>query len=584
MESKIKQLGLALISLVCCLALGLSATAADMPDGETIVLYSKDITELNVRTVQELLDLIPGVKAGSSSVSIRGNSSVAVFLDGMSLINTASAHKSVKWDMVSLEDIASLKLIKGGGAIAFGDNSSGGVIIIKTKAVDRTKASMDLSAGNQGYWRVRGNASHKSGPWGVAFNGNFYSTDGYRTNGDKQQSQVGFKLSYAPEAWFRWAGPNSSAPTLAVDYGETRKGSPGLTAYPTPHARSRNEALGASFNLSALGWKNATSFTRFQNDYINPDSGTYTKLHSWTLKEDLRKDFTLPLLGLINSGVMLSQSQAQGNKVKPVEEQGFGIFGLKTYRLAALPVTLNFGLRANVYSAFDTAINPALRAAWKKGVFGVEAAFQMTNNTPSFRQRYYETSSTKPNPSLGMERGTNYSLGASCSPLDWFTVAATLFYNQINDRITYMRGNQGVGRYENVGETHLSGVDAFISLTPFAWLIFRPSYTYLEAINDDSGLRLPAKPRHKFKADLQWRPLEDLMLGCQATYSSQVYTNAANTTTAPAYFTMALRGEYRRGQARLFFRIDNLLDKDYLYADGYPAPPRIWQVGLGWDF
>ena len=573
-----------LLGLVCCLAAAWPAGAAGVPDGETVTITSQDISELNVRTVQELLNLIPGVKAGSSSVSIRGNSSVAVFMDGLSLINTASAHKSVKWELVPLEDIAALKVIKGGGAVAFGDNSSGGVILIKTKAVDSTKANLELSGGNQNYWRFRGNASRKAGAWGMSFNGDYFSTDGFRVNGDKEQGRAGFKLSYAPEAWFRWAGADAMAPTLAVDYGETRKGNPGLPAYATPHARSRDEALGVTLNLKALGWRNTTSFTHFQNDYSNSEAGTETKLRTWTIKEDLRKAFALPLMGLINSGLMLQQSHAQGNKVQPVDEQSYAVFGLKTYRFRAAPVTLNLGLRVNAYSEFDTAINPEVKASLKKGIWRVEAAFQMTNNTPSFRQRYYETSSTKPNPNLGMEEATNYSLGVSCSPLSWFTVSATAFYNQVNDRITYMRGDHGVGQYQNVGEAHLSGVDAFMSFQPFAWLVFRPSYTYLEAINDDSGLWLSAKPRHKFKADLQVRPLKGLMFGLQGAYSSKVYTNAANTTSAPSYYLMDLRGEYAWGPARVFFRVDNLLDEDYLYADGYPAPPRTWLVGLGWEF
>ncbi|MCB2190068.1 MAG: TonB-dependent receptor plug domain-containing protein [Deltaproteobacteria bacterium] len=547
-------------------------------------LDSEIISEQKVRTVQELLNLIPGVKAGSSSVSIRGNSSVAVFLDGMSLINTASAHRSVKWDLVSLEDIASLRILKGGGAVAYGDNSSGGVIIIKTKSVDRTKANLSFEAGNQNYWRARGNLTQKTGPWGLALNGDYFTTDGFRVNGDKEQGRAGIKLSWAPEAWMRWAGPDSAAPTLAADYGETRRGSPGLPKYATPHARSRDEALGVSLNFKALGWKNATSFTHFQNDYTNPDSGTYTKLRSWSIKEDLRKGFKLPLLGRISTGLMLSQAHAQGNKVQAVDEQSYSLFGIKSYRFKAVPVRLNLGLRANLYSAFDTAVNPEVKAVWKKGMLRLEAGFQMTNNTPTFRQRFYETSSTKPNPGLGMEYGTNYSFGASFRPIDWFMVSATVFYNQINDRITYMRGNDGVGQYQNVGETHLSGVDAFMSFTPFDWLVFRPSYTYLEAINDDTGLWLSAKPRHKLKANLQLRPWPGLMLACQGTYSSMVYTNAANSTTAPSYFTLDAWGEYSLGPARWFFRVENLMDEDYLYADGYPAPPRTWWLGMGWDF
>ena len=458
------------------------------------------------------------------------------------------------------------------------------MIIIKTKSVDRTKANLSFEAGNQNYWRARGNLTQKTGPWGIALNGDYYSTDGFRVNGDKEQGRAGFKLSWAPEAWLSWAGPNSEAPTLAVDYGERRKGNPGLPKYATPNARSRDEALGASLNFKALGWKNATSFTHFQNDYNNPDSDSMTKLRSWSIKEDLRKDFMLPLLGRVSTGLMVSQAHAQGNKVQAVDEQSYSLFGIKSYRFKAVPVRLNLGLRANLYSAFDTAVNPEVKAIWKKGMLRLEAGFQMTNNTPTFRQRFYETSSTKPNPGLGMEHGTNYSLGASFRPIDWFTVSATAFYNQINDRITYMRGNDGVGQYQNVGETHLSGVDAFMSFTPFDWLVFRPSYTYLEAINDDTGLWLSAKPRHKLKANVQLRPWPGLMLACQGTYSSMVYTNAANTTTAPSYFTMDVWGQYNLGPARWFFRVENLLDDDYLYADGYPAPPRTWWVGMGWDF
>ena len=103
------------LCLLFLLASSGPALAAVLPDGDAVELDSEVISEQKVRTVQELLNLIPGVKAGSSSVSIRGNSSVAVFLDGMSLINTASSHRSVKWDLVSLEDIASLKVLKGGG-------------------------------------------------------------------------------------------------------------------------------------------------------------------------------------------------------------------------------------------------------------------------------------------------------------------------------------------------------------------------------------------------------------------------------------------------------------------------------------
>jgi vitamin B12 transporter len=228
------------------------AAAAGILDGETVVLDSKDIAELNVRTVQELLNLVPGVKAGSSTVSIRGDSAVAVILDGMSLINTASAHRSVKWNLVSLEDIASLKIIKGGGAVAFGDNSAGGVILIKSKRLIAPKRAWSSRRA------IRIIGARAATPAARPVPGEWPSTetsipltaseetvtrmkDGPASNWPTRRKAGSFGPARMPRA-----------PTLAIDYGETRKGSPGLPTHPTPHARSRDEALGASFNFKAL--------------------------------------------------------------------------------------------------------------------------------------------------------------------------------------------------------------------------------------------------------------------------------------------------------------------------------------------
>jgi len=557
--------------------------AAPPPDGDIVVFSAADIKRMSVRTIQDLLNLAPGVKAGDSSVSIRGDSSVAVYLDGMSLINKVSAHKSVNWGLVALDDVESVKIIKGGGAVSFGDNSSGGVIVITSKKAARAKAGVEVEAGNHDYWKTSANVSQRAGAWGVSANGELESTDGFRPNDDEKHRRAGFKLGYAPERWLAWAGPDGQAPTLALDYGLSKKGNPGLPGYATPHARSRDEALGLSLNMAAKGYKSATSLTNFQNDFTNPDTAADTTLRSWTVQEDLRKSYDLPLLGRMAFGALIGHTAASGNKIADVDEQAYSLFANKKLGLKPLPLSLAMGLRANAYSRFDGALNPELRLSWTMGPARLEAGFQMTNNTPTIRQRYYETTSTKPNPDLGSESSANYSLGASYQPLQWLGGNVTVFRNNIDDRITYMRVG-GVGRYENVGQSHLGGVDASLSITPWAWLSLRPSYTYLEAIDDTSGLWLPAKPRHKLMVDMQLRPLDGLMLGLTVAHCSEVFTNAANSAIAPAYEEIDLRGEYQYKNARVYFRIENLADADYLYADGYPAPPRTWLVGLGWDF
>jgi iron complex outermembrane receptor protein len=101
-----------------------------MEESDKIVVTAQEIEKMNVRTVSDLLNQIPGVNAGESSVSLRGSYMVKVILDGRTINDPTSGHRAVKWDMVSVNNIDKIEIHKGGGGVEFGDDSSGGVIYI----------------------------------------------------------------------------------------------------------------------------------------------------------------------------------------------------------------------------------------------------------------------------------------------------------------------------------------------------------------------------------------------------------------------------------------------------------------------
>ncbi|OAG27771.1 hypothetical protein TH606_05295 [Thermodesulfatator autotrophicus] len=94
------------------------------------------------------MNQVSGVKASASSVSLWGSSKVKVFLDGRSINDPTSRHGAVKWDLVPLKNVVQIKICKGTGSAEFGDDTSGGVIIISTKKISSLYGYVEGYLGN----------------------------------------------------------------------------------------------------------------------------------------------------------------------------------------------------------------------------------------------------------------------------------------------------------------------------------------------------------------------------------------------------------------------------------------------------
>jgi iron complex outermembrane receptor protein len=535
-----------------------------------IVVTAEEIIEMNVRNIVELLNRIPGVNAGSSSVSLQGSSMVRVLLDGRSINNPLSGHRSVKWSLVSINDIEKIEIYKGGGTV-FGDDGSGGVILIKTKKLDEGKGIVEIFGGN--FDTLDYNVSYRKNiePFGIGLSAGRYKTGGFRENDDEEERRAAAKLSYSPSEDYSY--------DLSMDFASEDSGRPGLPAFPTPRSRYEGETFGSSLICRMRDLKSDTHFSHFRSENRNPDSGLETILNGWSLSEGLKRK-----IAGIGTGANFEVSEVSGNKVDTRQEEEYGIYLTKDYSFEGVPLTLNGGLRWTYYSEFDHAVNPEIKLGFNKNDFGALAAVTKTNNTPTPFQRYYESSSTLPNPDLGMEKAMNYSVTFSYNPEKQFESNIIVFYNKVKDRITYVRGESGTGRYENFGKVTLEGAEISCKWKPLALLEMSPSYTYLSAKDDETGRWLPCKPRHRMKFDMRYKPVTDLSLNLNTEYVSKQYSRSDNTESVSEYFVADIRADYYWGDIRLFAEIDNVFDRDYMHGDGYPASPLAWKIGLSYEF
>ena len=543
---------------------------------DKIVITAEDIQSMNINSITQLLNQIPGVSAGDTSVKLRGSSDVRVLLDGRPINDPLSSHRAIKWNMVCLNNIEKIEIYKGGGAVNFGDGTSGGAICITSKKINDSRGRVDVAFGNMNTRQYIVNCQHEFSPFGIGAIFDWYETDRYRTNHDKQKSQIGLKGSYQKN--------EKSFFDLSLDYSFEEKGRPGLEAYPSPRSRSESEAFGISLlgNIDRL--KSSTYFSQCRRKDTNPDKSLRTALKHWSLGENINSSLFLPIVGEINSGFSFEFAHVEGNKISSKDEHTYGFKLSKDITFDTVPLKLGLGVRCNFYSVFPNAINPEIKAVYDFYGTNLMVAASKTNNIPTVLKRYYETSSTQPNPDLGMEKAYNYSAGLNRDFCDFFNMGVNVFLNQMEDRITYVRGSDGIGKYENIGKVTRKGFETFAGWKLSNWIELKPSYIYLIAKDDDNGNWLPARPRHTIKVDAYFKPLDKLSIILSVKYVSKQFTRSDNTKSVSGYTIADARAEHSFGLARVFLKLKNFMDKKYHYGDGYPAPPRTWLIGVSYDF
>jgi iron complex outermembrane recepter protein len=117
----------------------------DIP-GSVTVIESKEIEELPVQNVDDILRYVAnvyvnrswGIFSQNASVTMRGldaSARVLVLLDGAPL--NKSAGGSINWSLVPINSIERIEVIKGPASALYGNNAMGGVINIITRNPDK---------------------------------------------------------------------------------------------------------------------------------------------------------------------------------------------------------------------------------------------------------------------------------------------------------------------------------------------------------------------------------------------------------------------------------------------------------------
>jgi len=262
------------IAAALAVVLSPAAIAADAPPrGETIVVTASRFSEQERETpanvsvidreelarspaisIPDLLKTRAGIDSRplygplglDATVDLRGfgdsaGSNTLVLLDGVRL-NPIDA-SGIDWSAIPRESIERIEIIRGSGAVLYGDRAVGGVINIITDKSARKHAHAEATVGAYDYRGVAVAAQGGSGAFSYQAAASWAATEGWRDNNDADQRSANARLG-----WF--VGDDSEVFVHLATFGDST-GQPGAIAeadfrnHPTfarfPDDRGRSE-------------------------------------------------------------------------------------------------------------------------------------------------------------------------------------------------------------------------------------------------------------------------------------------------------------------------------------------------------
>lgn len=170
----------------------------------TATIDGKKVDEAHIENLQQVLQAIPGItteiKTGDTlKIHIRGvenqrymgeKPGVAIVIDGVPVFERTGAVN------IDLDNIASIKVIKGGASYLFGDDALAGAVIITTKKGAANKSMLASEFGSFGYQKLLAETSFANDSLNARLQVSERKSDGYWKDSQYMSRYANGKLQY----------------------------------------------------------------------------------------------------------------------------------------------------------------------------------------------------------------------------------------------------------------------------------------------------------------------------------------------------------------------------------------------------
>ena len=557
-------------------------------------IFILDSEEIRLRGLRSAIDVIsssPGVTAkkngsfgGVGSVRIRGASSsqTLVLIDGIPVNDASSPGGGYNFEYLDTSNIDRIEVLRGSQSTLWGSDAIGGVVNIYTKSADKNSINLLSEFGSFGLRKINselGIASNSSkflflvddtsldGISKADKNDGNVEKDGFETNsysfkGDIDLNNIQIKglLSYIKSD----VEYDSFGFVTGVQDGDERSITEEFIGNLTIKFNLFDDKLVNTFSIN----QSDISRDYFTNDNLTFGADGERKLYRYQGNTGFG-EFNKIAFGLekeessvnadklsINSYFFLYQFQPIKDLVISAgirNDDNKGFNSKTTRKISA------------AYRVFD---NLSIKTSWGEG-FKVPTIFQTT---------FFCCGAESANTNIRPEESTSYDLGFDFSLKDKFSFSLVYFKKDINDQINF---SFGLGGYENIDFVESDGFEISVNSQISEEINLYLNYSYIDSI-DGRGQRLINIPKDSGELALTYNSSFNLSGSLTIKYNGSeisTYGNLDSWSRADINLFYKLNNF-----SEVYFRVENLLDKNYQQVFGYGTPDRSGLVGVKVNF
>jgi len=610
--------------------------------GETVqTVTAEQIKRQNARTLDEAMSLLPGISVrtagdGTPRIDIRGfrTRHVLLLLNGTPF--NAASDGQFDPSIISVENIAEIKVVTGGTSVLYGPGGNGGVInIITKKGSTAIHGSAGAEVGEGSYRQLKTTVSggtekvdfftsasgfkRDSFPLSDDFKATDAENGGARENSDLERKNVFANVGYSPTdktllgmTFSYLNGEHGKPPVVNADKTDPFANNEKFDRL----TDSKNYSLQLAASHDPSGPFLIKSWVFFnQLDQIE-DRFDNDKYNSQLKKGSFHTDSTTSISGInlqvgyhfsdsdaLTLGLMAENDdfdadgfeQAQVNKTlvrelvdqsndfqvystlleyeaSPLDHLGIVVGGGYHWQDREDDTKSDYSYLLSAYYDFPT--DTRIRANHARKI-----------RFPTLTDLY---SPDGGNPTLEAEKTMHYEIGLEQGLPAKTSVSLTGFYIDVNDFIE----KDSDGLKTNFQEYTFAGFETIIENRVVDNLLLRAGYTYMDTEDKSADSQrdvLQYRPKNKLTFESNYRLAWGMSLYGSLTYVADQYFYDKSQIEKKrlsdyALVDVKLSQEFFQGKLTAYLGAKNLLDKDYEQSYGLPQAGRTVYGGLNYRF